>query len=205
MKNFYLSVIALIGIMVFTISCSDYDDPKGGKDTDGDTVEITLSTDISSIPAFTKALSEDDEKTIKEIDILVFSVEGSDEKFAYRTHSTTTNLENQKDKEKYIKVNLIKSKDNSERFRIVLLANLRQELNEVIGDLDGEAHIGVLKEDLIRQIIIKQEGAWPVDSNKRLLPMWGGKLRSRPLSIKIPPPNLLAALLGCNAAWRVSN
>jgi len=161
-----LKLSLLLGILCILIGCRDIEDDSYILPTpSGKQIDITLSTSISSVA--TKTMSEDDENRMEHVDILVFLSENNEERFAYRTH----NINDLSVQSQYVKGSFQES-ENGEKYRIVLLANLRNEINELFEKDDCE---GMLKEDLIRKITFKQEGRWPANNNMgyRALPMWG--------------------------------
>ncbi|MCD8166700.1 MAG: hypothetical protein LUE93_11650, partial [Bacteroides sp.] len=173
-KQAYLYLFILMG--VWLTGCQDIDDfPTNPLESDGKTVEVTLSTKVPGITVQSRAGEvTDDEKKLEYVGVLVFKVEGSEEskteKFAYYTESTIETLSNDN---VGIKTKL-KIGEDGQKYSLVLLANLKEELEDFFND--ENSYQDEDKEELLKQIIFEQEGKWPNGNNEtefRALPMWG--------------------------------
>lgn len=112
------------------------------------------------------------------MDVLVFEVEDDKELFAYRTTHTNdlSTLDYMSDI--YIKAKL-KLSDNNEKYRIVFIANLKDEVDSILIDEEGTSWVGTEKEALLKKILFIQEAKWPTEEdNFRALPMWGEALET---------------------------
>ncbi|MCC8154142.1 MAG: hypothetical protein LIP01_07960 [Tannerellaceae bacterium] len=128
-KQTYLFICILIGMGL--TACQDFDDTRNSSsETDGKTVEVTITTTVPALTLQTKADVEPTktEKQLEHVDILVFKVDGENETFAYRTHHTNDLSSLDYDNEIAIKARLQVS-ENNEKYRIVLIANLKTELD----------------------------------------------------------------------------
>ncbi|MCC8035671.1 MAG: BACON domain-containing protein, partial [Rikenellaceae bacterium] len=135
------------------------------------TVNIEVGVPAANIPeTFTRSLTESDERTLHTVDLLLFEIDGTDEKFAARTHNTN-NLTSDGSQYQTITANF--EVDDSKIYRLVILANLRDEVDDALGvTLQGD-----LKETVLRRIIFSHNTRWPSKdygtTAYRPLPMWG--------------------------------
>ncbi|MCC8087729.1 MAG: hypothetical protein LIO79_00415 [Rikenellaceae bacterium] len=135
-----------------------------------DEIEVTLSAIVPSTSMDTKTLDKIDENRMADVDVLMFLVDGGQEVFAYRTHNTN-DIDPSQDIQ-YVKASLKLSEESNEAYRIVLLANLREEIDEVMTNNSCE---GMAKEALLELITFEHDSRWPAnnDLGYRPLPMWG--------------------------------
>lgn len=168
-KQTYLIICILLGIWL--TACQDDDPIENSSVIDGDLVEVSIKTNVPAITVQTKADATDAEKKLTHVDVLVFEVkQNGDETFAYRTtHSNNLNTLDYDNIE--IKAKLQMSGENNEKYRIVFIANLEEEVNDFF---NNNPNVGTLKDVLLKELTFKQEEIWTDDeSNFRPLPMWG--------------------------------
>ncbi|MCD8186176.1 MAG: FimB/Mfa2 family fimbrial subunit [Rikenellaceae bacterium] len=128
-------------------------------------IEFALEMPVQNLP--TRAMSSNDENAIETVDVLVFRVDGSNETFSFRAHQTSEPVVSGNSASFLV---TLKRSEADESYRLVVLANLRQEVDAV---LEGIAE-GTPKETLLSAITFTQTGNWPTASgSKRLFPMWG--------------------------------
>ncbi|MCD8264595.1 MAG: hypothetical protein LUD02_11035 [Tannerellaceae bacterium] len=139
-----------------TTGCTDYkeNEPEIPATEQGDQVEVTLALDIPSVTIGTKAMTEQQERLLQQVDFLVFEVNGGTEKFSYRTHSTN-DLSNETGSNMYVRGTFRRSQEGEE-YRLVLIANLRNELDQLFGDDPGQ-YEGLSKNELLEKITFTQE------------------------------------------------
>lgn len=136
-------------------------------------VELSLSLQVPgvSVPVGTRSLTADDETCIRELDVLVFRVDGAQEKYVTRTHATdfsgTGNAQT-------FKVSLPRSASGV-KHRLVLLANLRGEIDLAHQTTPFDEQD--TKEDLLSRITFETSSEWEAalsgSTAFRPLPMWG--------------------------------
>lgn len=172
MKNLYLYILPILLVLT---SCVDdsmdsglgLDSPSGKNYVDV-TFGINMPAQGKSVATY--ALSESDEDEVKTIDILAFKVDGNDntkEYFAYRIQVNTIEDDGATNKKKF-KATL--QKDGANQYRFVVLANARDDINNL-----GEIATSSLKEEILQQLIITNY-QWSTDVNAgdyRPIPMWG--------------------------------
>ncbi|WP_165042484.1 FISUMP domain-containing protein [Dysgonomonas sp. ZJ709] len=169
--KFYQQLLILFLLASLFGRCTNEDivDNDSGAIDRGDKMELNLTVRVPGIatPA-TYALDETDEYELETIDVLVFKDNNSDpETFLYATHATDINNA-AGSTSKSFKV-LLKKSDGSEKHRVVLLANLRNEIDAVKGSFTtNKTKAEVL--DMIRFT----SAEWKTDEPDRIyLPMWG--------------------------------
>ncbi len=170
-KQTYLTIFILLG--VWLTSCQD-EDNRGilPPVIDGNKVEVTIATNVPALTVQTRADATADENKLASVDILVFEKDGENEVFAYRTKNTNDLSEFEEGDDIYVKTKLTLSEDG-EKYRIVLLANLRSELDALFGN-DDFKFAGDQKEVVLEKIKFEQTGTWSAaDEPFRALPMWG--------------------------------
>ncbi|MBB4045207.1 hypothetical protein GGR06_003018 [Bacteroides reticulotermitis] len=168
----------LLSLLVILTGCSTDDLVNSGEGIDrGTHMELLLTLNVPGV--FTSpssyALTEDMEREITKIDVLVFKEENEvdgdgvkKETFLYAT-TGTTDLDGSGTASQKIKVMLQKS-TGSEKHRIVVLAN-QSGLTEAVkaGFTKGD-----LKEDVLKKIVFDNKEPWRTAGNDyTLLPMWG--------------------------------
>lgn len=168
----------LLSLLVILTGCSTDDLVNSGEGIDrGTHMELLLTLNVPGV--FTSpssyALTEDMERKITKIDVLVFKEENEvdgdgvkKEIFLYAT-TGTTDLDGSGTASQKIKVMLQKS-TGSEKHRIVVLAN-QSGLTEAVkaGFTKGD-----LKEDVLKKIVFDNKEPWKTAENDYTpLPMWG--------------------------------
>ncbi|MCC8095825.1 MAG: hypothetical protein LIP05_11000 [Tannerellaceae bacterium] len=177
-KQTYLIICILLG--VWLTACQDYDETIYGPSVvDGNTIEVAIATSVPAITVQTKAAASTEEKQLQHVDILVFEVKDDDkEEFAYRTTHTNDLSTLDYTLDIYIKAKL-KLSDNDEKYRIVFIANPKDEVDNILIDEEGTSWVGTEKEELLQKILFIQEAKWPTEEdNFRALPMWGEALET---------------------------
>jgi len=160
----------LVGIlMLFITICACRKSDNGDLRPDDDEVSVTFSVKLPSIPTGLKtyAITEDDENELSEMDVLVFKVEGGDEKFSYRTIGQVTPPVGGLVQ---LTANLRRDENLGNKYRLVILANARQQLN------DYNVNLGETKEHLQNNLIYSHAGEWEAKLDGggfTPLPMWG--------------------------------
>ena len=135
---------------------------SGGKEG----VEISLELYAPGIGTVTRTLTDDDENSISTIDILGFREEGGVEKYFYHTHGFDLSQSGTVLK---FKVYLRESTSPADLQRIVVLANLRDEIDAVKSSFTS----AMTKELLLALVKFDSSSEWNVGSPFRPLPMWG--------------------------------
>lgn len=137
----------------------------------GSSVELTLTVKVPGIavPA-TYGMEVSDESKLQTIDILVFKDNGTgsdNETLLYITHAT--DIDNSGSSSKNFKALLQKS-EGTDKHRIVLLANLRNEVDKIKGSLTTL----MKKQEVLDLIQFSNTQAWNTSgTNITCLPMWG--------------------------------
>lgn len=157
----------------------DYNNGTGSVDK-GDAVQLTLELSVPGVSSPTYALSDVDENTLKEIDILVFKYNGEnvDETYLYRTHATDiVNNTNGITTSKKFKAMLQKS-TGSDKHRIVLIANARDAVDHAIRAVEEDLESGVVqmtKAEVLARIKFDTNRKWVTNSSEDFdpIPMWG--------------------------------
>ena len=157
----------------------DYNNGNGSVDK-GDAVQLTLELSVPGVSSPTYALSDVDENTLKEIDILVFKYKGEnvDETYLYRTHATDiVNNTNGITTSKKFKAMLQKSTE-SDKHRIVLIANARDAVDHAIRAVEEDLESGVVqmtKAEVLARIKFDTNRKWVTNSSEDFdpIPMWG--------------------------------
>ncbi|MCD7936259.1 MAG: fimbrial protein [Tannerellaceae bacterium] len=173
-KQAYLFIWILSGIWL--TACQDFEDPANKPSVvDGDMVEVSIKTNVPAITVQTRSTTEatETEKQLTHVDILVFEMDGTDEKFAYRTRNTNdlSGLDYTNDIE--IKARLKISK-NDEKYRVVFIANMEEEINAFFTENEEPDMMGTLKKELLKELTFTQEKIWAdTDAAPHPLPMWG--------------------------------
>lgn len=153
--------------MFYMTGCNTDPDVVTGTEEDRVDMEVTMDVPLAETPN-SRAMSESDESTVQVVDVLVFRVEGSVETFAYRAHETTVPTFTGQNTMKFT-VSLKRS-EAGEQYRLVLLANLRQEVDLAMQSVAQ----GDLKEDVLARIEFSHSEPWPVSGQgMRYIPMWG--------------------------------
>lgn len=116
-------------------------------------------------------LTEADDNNISEADVLAFRVDINDntkEYFAYRAQGENISDNGATNKKKFT-VSLLKG--GSDKFRFVVLANARKEL-DALGDISTSG----LKQEVLKRLISHHSGKWITnksDAEYTDIPMWG--------------------------------
>lgn len=149
------------------------DQEVAAPDLPAGTVTLDLQVGIPSagVPTLgTRSLTEQDERTLHTVDLLLFEVDGPDEKYAARTHNTNDLTS---DGGEYQTIRATFQVDDTKQYRLVVLANLRDEVDAVL----ATANAGDLKDDVLEQIVFSHTERWPSKdfgtTAYRPLPMWG--------------------------------
>lgn len=140
--------------------------------SDDEEVILTFSVKLPGVPLGglkTYALTSPDENLLKDVDVLVFTDDGSGMKFRYRSVGTVIEQSTGVSVPAEIKVRLWRTGVDS---RLVIIANARQQVNAY------DFHIGVTTPEDVQQglvyVIDAPEGKWLADAgNFTPLPMWG--------------------------------
>lgn len=174
-KQTYLIICILLG--VWLTACQDFDDPVDNSSvTDGDLIEVSIKTNVPAIAVQTKAEATNAEKKLTHVDVLVFEVDNEDEQketFAYRTTNSNTLGDPDNENAIEIKAKLQISK-SGEKYRIVFIANLKEEVNDFFQTNQEAWYIGKSKKELLESLTFTQEKIWTdTDNQPRSLPMWG--------------------------------
>ncbi|MCD8193926.1 MAG: FimB/Mfa2 family fimbrial subunit, partial [Tannerellaceae bacterium] len=174
-KQTYLIIWILLG--AWLVSCQDYIDIRNTPSVvDGNKIEVTIATNVPAITVQTRGVkATTEENRLDAVDILVFEQQGEEKVFAYRRKNTNDLSDFEEDEKVYVKTQLDIS-ENGEKYLIVLIANLRSELDALFGGNNEkeEDYAGVSKEELLERITFKQNGLWAASQeNFRPLPMWG--------------------------------
>lgn len=159
------------GIFMFFITfCACHKSEKENIQPDGDEMSVTFAVKLPSIPAAglkTYAVTEDDENELREVDVLVFKVEGGDEKFSYRTKGLAAPPV---EGVAQLTAKLRRDENAGNQYRLVILANARQQLS------DYSINLGETKRHLQNNLIYTHTGEWEArldESSFTPLPMWG--------------------------------
>jgi len=169
-KQTYLTIcILLVGWLT---SCQEFEKRIDSPTVvDGNTVEVSIATNVPAITVQTRAKATEAEKWLEHVDVLVFKVDGTNETFAYRT-THTNDLSSLDYDNVSIKVKLNIS-ENDEEYRVVFITNLKEEINQLFTDND-EITTSTSKEEVLKQIQFIQDENWVSQENRsRPLPMWG--------------------------------
>ncbi|MCD8071595.1 MAG: hypothetical protein LUE10_00115 [Alistipes sp.] len=161
----------IVSICLFIAACAS--DPGEIIVPGGDVVTVSIEVGVpaANIPdIYTRSLTESDERTLHTVDLLLFESDGGTERFAARTHNTN-NLTSDGGELQTITANF--EVDDSKLYRLVILANLRDEVDYALS-LSSQ---GDLKETVLRRIIFSHNERWPAkdygSASYRPLPMWG--------------------------------
>lgn len=136
-------------------------------------ITFTFSLKLPSIPTGLKTYSieEIDENLIEEVDVLVFRKDtDGKERFSYRTAGAVAPLPPPNDDKVELTASLRRDEDPNNKYRIVILVNVRQQLNTY------GVNIGETKENLQKNLIYEHSDAWPAKIGGGVftpLPMWG--------------------------------
>jgi len=164
--TWWLMAICLL-CCVFCACHKNYIEPV--TDDEGQEVMVTLSVKLPGVSDGVKtyALSDADENFLKDVDVLVFTDDGSGMTFRYRSvgtdivQSTGTGISAE------IKVRLWRTDVDT---RLVILANVREQVNNYDFDT-GVTTLGDFQTGLIYELSLEQE--WLAhDGNFTPLPMW---------------------------------
>lgn len=133
---------------------------------EGDGVELTLKINVPGLSAMSsRAMSATNEKSIRELDVLVFAEDSGEEYFLYRTHATDIKGDGS---EKTFKVYLKESEPGVEH-RLVLLANVRKDIDAMQPFLTT-----MTKAEVLSGVSFSAAEEWVTDGNGFMpVPMWG--------------------------------
>lgn len=159
-----------IGLLLILFNSCDKDEIK--YPVDADEVILTFSAKLPGVPLGglkTYALTSTDENLLEDIDVLVFTDDGSGMKFRYRSVGTVVEQSTGISVPAEIKVRLWRTDVDS---RLVIIANARQQVN------DYDFEIGVTTPEDVQQGLVyaidTPDGKWLADDgNFTPLPMWG--------------------------------
>ncbi|MCD8174244.1 MAG: hypothetical protein LUD76_12480 [Alistipes sp.] len=159
--------MAAVTLLFCMSGCNTDPEIDTGTDEDRINMEVSLDVPLTGTPA-SRAMSESDESTVQVVDVLVFRVDSGIETFAYRAHETTVPTFTGSNTMKFT-VSLKRS-EAGESYRLVLLANLREEVDEAM----QYVAVGNTKGDVLARIQFTHNEAWPVSGDgMRYIPMWG--------------------------------
>jgi hypothetical protein len=164
-------MFALSGLFAALMaSCVSVDSHLIDPEAEGDskTVTFTVRTPYSSPSTYAMSIGEENE--IETIDVLAFSYNTItlQEEYSYRAEGyNITSVSAVVPYEKQFKVILNKSLNATDRYRLVFLANVKDELDAMY--LVG----GTEKELMLANILKTVTGAWDVTTPTMSFPMWG--------------------------------
>ena len=163
--NWHIRIL-LFALLPFTGCVNDEYPNNSGVDM-GEEVQFTMQADLpgnSKVNPFTYA-TEAQEHRLGTIDVLVFKENGASETFLYATHASEIK-NGTSDTGKQFKV-MLKKTASGESHRVVLLANLRDEVDAAKGSFE----VGVTtKQTALESVRFASSGSkWSISA----FPMWG--------------------------------
>lgn len=175
-EKYIHSLLFLLSALV--VGCQEKEEVIAGTQEIED-VEVVFTLRASSSPSTYAAITVE-EYEIREIDVLVFKEEGSDEMYAYTSRGKITAGTDGKE------FSVILEKDPVNTYRFVILVNARSFIQ------DDYLLKGTLKEALLAKIESAVNGRWESET----LPMWGESSVCYPIDegMSIPSIQLLRSL-----------
>lgn len=165
-----LGVFILMAVAAGCSNDNEWND-RGETIDMGDDMLLTLDMRVPDIRsgAATYALTEADENEMKEVDLLVFREIDGIEYYLYHTHATSIDNNNGGINKKFKA--LIQKSRGSERHRIVVIANAREAVGEVVESFNTD----MTKEEVLSQVTFDTDRIWNTTSSDYFdaLPMWG--------------------------------
>jgi len=176
----WLTLCGCYSLLLFLNACLDdrYDSTKIERVEENE-VEISFTTYMSGNQQISsRALSSHDESFPSQIDLLVFKVDpnNGEETYFYHTHGANINaVETQENKKLYEFTSRLRFPESNEQHRLVILANLREEITAI----DGNLIPGTPKEEILGEVLFKATEKWE-NQKQDYLPIWG---ESQPVTI----------------------
>ncbi|NDV66223.1 BACON domain-containing protein [Bacteroides sp. 224] len=157
-------ITLLVSILLLLFSACSEEAREGGSIEKNGEMLLMLDLKVPVSSSTTRALDKDKEDKVQTVDVLVFDEAGI---YQYRKSADVTDAS--------FKVYLKKS--GEDKHRLVVLANLKNEINSIDPDLtDGTFGVSqhTQKEDILKLITFESTGNWDTDNLAyTALPMWG--------------------------------
>jgi hypothetical protein len=182
-------------LAMFMAACSTEEIPGGGNGDpptkSSSEVLIRLVFPASGSPS-TRAITDTEEHKINTIDLLVFT-DNSDndllnDKYAYKRSISSTEISNQGGSEKTISVTLENISGTGQR--ILLLANLPNDLRTGVIDNLNEGNVGITTEkQIIDSLHFAYTSAEPMSASHSGFPMFGQMVKYEQIDASNTPTN----------------
>lgn len=151
--------------MLLSAACSDGKLAEDASAPARETLTLAMRVNVPAQepPAVTRQMGPEDENRLRTLHVLVFRADDDEERYAY-----TANVVDRKESAEgqgivTLTVNLRRG-EAGEKYRLVLLANLR--------DFTPPA-AGTLREEALRNYLVDMPGKWDATAGQATIPMWG--------------------------------